>query len=247
MTDQQVVSRHRVTGAHRGSSNLRNANSHKILYHRWINELWAGHRIAEELVSADFVGHWPTHDVHGPQGLQTVIDNTRGTLRELDVRRRRRSVHRRRHGVRPVDRHGMRARMVLPGSPETTSCGSRTGKSSSTGPVPRTPKPCSQPAAASRNTRRRTSSGSPPAGSSARASGGTSGSGAATFGAGGAGAAAGGGTGGGACGATVPRALIFAATRAAASARTWRRCGSGSSLPAKQPAGASAISIRALS
>jgi len=83
MTDQQVVSRHRVAGARRGSSNLRNANSHKTLYHRWINELWAGHRIAEELVSDDFVGHWPTHDVHGPQGLQTVIDNTRGTLREL--------------------------------------------------------------------------------------------------------------------------------------------------------------------
>jgi hypothetical protein len=54
-----------------------------MLYHRWINELWAGYRNAEELVSADFVGHWPTHDVHGPRALQTIIDNTRGTLREL--------------------------------------------------------------------------------------------------------------------------------------------------------------------
>lgn len=54
-----------------------------MLYNRWINELWAGHRIAGELVSDDFVGHWPTHDVHGPEELQTVIDNTRGTLREL--------------------------------------------------------------------------------------------------------------------------------------------------------------------
>lgn len=54
-----------------------------MLYGRWINELWAGHRIARELLSTDFVGHWPTHDVHGPDELQTVIDSTRGTLREL--------------------------------------------------------------------------------------------------------------------------------------------------------------------
>lgn len=53
------------------------------LYKRWIDELWAGHRIAAQLVSPDFVGHWPDHDVHGPAGLQAVIDRTRMTLKEL--------------------------------------------------------------------------------------------------------------------------------------------------------------------
>ena len=83
MTEQQVIDRHRPISNHRNTSNHRTASSHKMLYNRWINELWAGHRIAKELVSDDFVGHWPTHDVHGPDELQTVIDNTRGTLREL--------------------------------------------------------------------------------------------------------------------------------------------------------------------
>lgn len=53
------------------------------LYRRWVNELWAGRRIAAELVSPDFVGHWPTHDVHGPDELQALIDSTRGALHEL--------------------------------------------------------------------------------------------------------------------------------------------------------------------
>ncbi|TRW86374.1 ester cyclase [Mycolicibacterium sp. 018/SC-01/001] len=53
------------------------------LYHRWIKELWGGERIARELVSDDFVGHWPTFDVHGPDQLQAIIDDTRARLREL--------------------------------------------------------------------------------------------------------------------------------------------------------------------
>lgn len=53
------------------------------LYQRWIKELWAGTITAAELVSADFVGHWPTHDVHGPDQLQAIIDDTRERLREL--------------------------------------------------------------------------------------------------------------------------------------------------------------------
>jgi hypothetical protein len=53
------------------------------LYHRWITELWAGKRIAADLVSPDFVGHWPTREVHGPDELQTVVDQTRSMLREL--------------------------------------------------------------------------------------------------------------------------------------------------------------------
>lgn len=53
------------------------------LYHRWINGLWAGERIAGDLVPPDFVGHWPTHDVHGPDELQAVVDQTRSELKEL--------------------------------------------------------------------------------------------------------------------------------------------------------------------
>lgn len=53
------------------------------LYERWIKELWAGDTVAGELVSDDFVGHWPTHDVKGPEELQAIIDDTRKRLREL--------------------------------------------------------------------------------------------------------------------------------------------------------------------
>ncbi|MEW5813493.1 MAG: nuclear transport factor 2 family protein [Actinomycetota bacterium] len=53
------------------------------LYQRWITELWAGKTNARELVSADFVGHWPTRDVHGPEELQAIVDDTRKQLREL--------------------------------------------------------------------------------------------------------------------------------------------------------------------
>lgn len=83
MAEQHVLSRTRGITSHRNVGNHRTTSSHKLLYTRWLNELWAGHRNAEEVVSRDFVGHWPTHDVHGPEELQTVIDNTRGTLREL--------------------------------------------------------------------------------------------------------------------------------------------------------------------
>lgn len=77
MTEQQVMTRHP------GIRNHRSISSHRSLYSRWIDELWAGHRIAEELVAPDFVGHWPTRDVYGPTELQKIIDTTRGALREL--------------------------------------------------------------------------------------------------------------------------------------------------------------------
>ncbi|MBB2989485.1 hypothetical protein FHR72_000948 [Mycolicibacterium iranicum] len=48
-----------------------------------MNELWAGRRIADELVSPDFVGHWPTRDVRGPAELQSEIDRTRMAFKEL--------------------------------------------------------------------------------------------------------------------------------------------------------------------
>lgn len=75
MTEQQVVDR-RV-------SSHRTAVSHRMLYDRWINELWAGRRNAEDLVCADFVGHWPRRDIHGAGELQAVVDNTRRSLEEL--------------------------------------------------------------------------------------------------------------------------------------------------------------------
>lgn len=56
---------------------------HKVLYRRWLNELWSGRCTAAELVSDDFVGHWPNRDVRGPAELQSVVDQTRETLKEL--------------------------------------------------------------------------------------------------------------------------------------------------------------------
>jgi hypothetical protein len=55
----------------------------KVLYQRWINELWAGKPIAAELVSEDFVGHWPDREVHGPDELQAVVDETQQMMSEL--------------------------------------------------------------------------------------------------------------------------------------------------------------------
>ena len=55
----------------------------KALYERWINELWAGKPVAAELVSDDFVGHWPDREVHGPEELQAVVDETQQMLSEL--------------------------------------------------------------------------------------------------------------------------------------------------------------------
>jgi hypothetical protein len=51
-------------------------STEKALYQRWINELWAGEPVAAELVSDDFVGHWPNRDVHGPDELQVIVDET---------------------------------------------------------------------------------------------------------------------------------------------------------------------------
>jgi len=53
------------------------------LYQRWINELWRGKRVAAELVSDDFVGHWPNRDVRGPGELQAMIDETQAMVSDL--------------------------------------------------------------------------------------------------------------------------------------------------------------------
>lgn len=82
MNNPQVMTRPR------GVTSQRDVSSPKVmvgqrLYQRWIRELWAGERIAAELVSSDFVGHWPTREVHGPDELQAMIDETRAGLKEL--------------------------------------------------------------------------------------------------------------------------------------------------------------------
>ncbi|OBK93162.1 polyketide cyclase [Mycobacterium asiaticum] len=56
------------------------------LYHRWITELWSGRPVAAEIVTEDFVGHWPDREVHGPAELQQIIDETRNMLANLTFR-----------------------------------------------------------------------------------------------------------------------------------------------------------------
>ena len=55
----------------------------KSLYDRWINELWAGEPVAAEVVSDGFIGHWPDREVHGPDELQAIIEETRKMLADL--------------------------------------------------------------------------------------------------------------------------------------------------------------------
>jgi SnoaL-like domain len=58
-------------------------STQKALYERWINELWAGRPVAAELVSDDFVGHWPDREVNGPAELWAIIEQTHEMLSEL--------------------------------------------------------------------------------------------------------------------------------------------------------------------
>lgn len=53
------------------------------LYGRWINELWAGRPIAAQIVTEDFVGHWPDRDIHGPDELQRIVEQTRNMVSNL--------------------------------------------------------------------------------------------------------------------------------------------------------------------
>ncbi|OBG57529.1 MULTISPECIES: nuclear transport factor 2 family protein [unclassified Mycobacterium] len=55
----------------------------RALYERWITELWAGRPVASEIVMVDFVGHWPGRDVHGPEELARVVDETRNMMADL--------------------------------------------------------------------------------------------------------------------------------------------------------------------
>lgn len=60
------------------------------LYGRWIDELWNGptglaklKAVAEELVSDDFLGHWPSVEVEGAGKLAALIDATKSSYRDL--------------------------------------------------------------------------------------------------------------------------------------------------------------------
>lgn len=55
----------------------------ETLYQRWISELWAGRPVAAEIVTDDFVGHWPDREVHGPDELTQIIEQTRNMLKDL--------------------------------------------------------------------------------------------------------------------------------------------------------------------
>ena len=57
------------------------------LYHRWLDELWGGDlETAAELVTDDFVGHWPQGEVRGPVELAAVVDQTHSLVAGLTFR-----------------------------------------------------------------------------------------------------------------------------------------------------------------
>lgn len=65
-------------------------SSVRTLYQRWIDELWNGphelgglHEVAGDLVTEEFVGHWPHRDVHGPAGLAELLADTKSTFAQL--------------------------------------------------------------------------------------------------------------------------------------------------------------------
>jgi hypothetical protein len=56
----------------------------KELYRRWLLELWHGRsEVAEDLLTEDFVGHWPDREVHGRAALVDLIRETREMFSEL--------------------------------------------------------------------------------------------------------------------------------------------------------------------
>lgn len=47
------------------------------LYGRWLEDLWNGSPgVAGEIVSPDFVGHWPQREVNGPDELAATVGET---------------------------------------------------------------------------------------------------------------------------------------------------------------------------
>ena len=56
----------------------------RLLYRRWLDEVWAGRTdAAAEVVAADFVGHWPGTQVRGVDGLVAIVRSTYELFDEL--------------------------------------------------------------------------------------------------------------------------------------------------------------------
>ena len=60
------------------------ADEPKLLYRRWLLELWHGaFEVADEVVAEDFAGHWPDREVQGRAALVELIGQTREMFSEL--------------------------------------------------------------------------------------------------------------------------------------------------------------------
>jgi ketosteroid isomerase-like protein len=56
-----------------------------VLYERWLLELWQGsYDVADEILTEDFVGHWPDREVAGRDALVELIRETRAMFSTLD-------------------------------------------------------------------------------------------------------------------------------------------------------------------
>lgn len=56
-----------------------------MTYRRWLLELWQGaYDVADEILTEDFVGHWPDREVRGRDALVALIRETRGMFASLD-------------------------------------------------------------------------------------------------------------------------------------------------------------------
>jgi predicted SnoaL-like aldol condensation-catalyzing enzyme len=57
----------------------------KELYERWLGELWHGdYEVAAEILTDDFVGHWPDREVSGRDALVDLIRETRAMFASLE-------------------------------------------------------------------------------------------------------------------------------------------------------------------
>ena len=56
-----------------------------MLYERWLLELWHGdYGVADEILTADFAGHWPDREVSGRDALVELIRETRAMFTSLE-------------------------------------------------------------------------------------------------------------------------------------------------------------------
>lgn len=60
------------------------AETSRELYRQWLDEVWGGQPgAAARFVSPDFVGHWPGREVHGPDALEAIVEQTRGMFDDI--------------------------------------------------------------------------------------------------------------------------------------------------------------------